>query len=88
MAGDPKTMARRLTDARLAKGYQVDQIVEYLIARRMSSKQRPKKRDLWIGTARRWFSRGLESIPDEFHDDFTELCRILDIPSLDDLWRD
>ena len=53
----------------------------------MSSKS-PNKRDLWIGTARRWFSRGLETIPDEFRDDFTEVCRILDIPSIDDLWRE
>jgi len=81
-------MARRLTEARRAKGYKVDQIVEHLIACRMSAKQRPKKRDLWEGTVRRWFSRGLEAIPDEFRDDFTELCRVLEIPSLDDLWRE
>jgi hypothetical protein len=87
MPGDAKTMALRLTEARQAKGLKVDQVVRLLIDHRMSAKRRPTKRGLWIGTVRRWFSRGLETIPDEFHDDFTELCRVLDIPSLDELWR-
>jgi hypothetical protein len=86
MAGDSKAMARRLTEARKAKGLDVDQIVAYLIERRMSAKS-PKKRRLWVGTVRKWFHDGLEEIPDEFGDDFKHICRLLDIPSTDDLWR-
>jgi len=86
MAGDAKAMARRLTAAKKAKGLQVDQIVAYLIEQRMSAKG-PRKRRLWIGTVRKWFHDGLEEIPDEFNDDFKRICRLLDIPSIDDLWR-
>jgi hypothetical protein len=87
MGGDPKIMARRLTEARKARGLTVDQIVNYLIELRMSTKS-PKKRRLWIGTVREWFHFGLDEIPGEFREDFNRICRLLSIPSIEALWVD
>jgi len=83
-------MARRLTEARKAKGLKVDEIAEYLIDCRMSKKRRhtSKPRRLWIGWVRRWFHSGLETIPDEFREDFEQLCTLLEIPSVEALWRE
>jgi hypothetical protein len=80
MSGDSKVMAWRLTQARKAKGLKVDQIADYLIDCRMA-KKRPtasKPRQLWIGWVRRWFHYGLETIPDEFQEDFELLCALLE----------
>jgi hypothetical protein len=90
MTGDPKVMARRLTEARKAKGLNVDQIADYLIDCRVSKKRRDKSKPtrLWIGWVRRWFHYGLETIPDDFQEDFEQLCALLEIPSVDALWRE
>jgi hypothetical protein len=80
-----QTMARRLTDARETAGLKVDQIYRWLVEQRMSEAS-PKKTRLWIGTVRKWFHYGLEEIPPKFRDDFSRLCRLLNVQSVDDLW--
>jgi hypothetical protein len=82
-----QVMARRLTKARKAKGLKVDQTYHWLVVERMSAKS-PKKSPLWIGTVRKWFHFGLAEIPRDFQDDFNGICRLLEVPSIKDLWID
>ena len=79
-----ETMARRLTEARRKKGLKVTHVVVHLNECR-------RNRDghtLHYETVRRWFDSGLERVQKDFKADLYEVCRLLDIPSLDHLWRD